>query len=117
MCDLLELDRGRLRVAGLLRVLRLFVWASARRGRFGVGIGDDQLAADDIDLDDGTVPDVSTQGRPADEGLDLARDETAQRASHVERVVALLGDVPAGVVRHSDTDAPGGEAGTWLAQQ
>src|SRR5437588_340900 len=82
-----------------------------------IRVGHRQLPLGEVDADDGAVPDVAAEQGAPDPGLDLAGDEPAQRAGPVDGVVALLGDVAAGGLRHLEGHAPVRQAGPEVAEQ
>src|ERR1700739_4884877 len=74
------------------------------------------LAARQADADDGAVADIAGHQGTSDPGLDLAADEPAQRAGAVDRVEALLRDVPAGLLADLEGHLPVGEPGPQVVE-
>src|SRR5436853_6907604 len=73
-----------------LRLVARSPWSCGRAGLcVRIRVGHRQLPLGKVDPDDGTVPDLPAEHGAPDPGLDLPRDEPAQRAGPADGVVAL----------------------------
>src|SRR5271170_6255985 len=96
------------------RIISSEILTPASTRRILVRHGD--LAVRQTDADDGAVADIAGHQGASDPGLDLAADEPAQRAGTVDRVEALLRDVPAGLLAELEGHLPVGEPGPQIVE-